>query len=112
MSGVYIKGMEMPRNCHECRLYEADIYFCSVADKGIDIADTEMGRCSFCPLIPVPEHGRLIEAERLKEVFRRNVVSGDVFNQLIDIAPTIIPASKEERYDKVFRVQIPHNNRV
>lgn len=32
---------------------------------------------------------RLIDAERLKEVFRRNVVSGDAFDQLIDIAPTI-----------------------
>lgn len=32
---------------------------------------------------------RLIDADRLKNVFHRNVISGDVFDQLIDIAPTI-----------------------
>ncbi len=31
---------------------------------------------------------RLIDADRLKEVFHRNVVRGDAFDQLIDIAPT------------------------
>ncbi|GEM_PF-2783301 len=45
-------------------------------------------------LPPIP-HGRLIEAERLKEVFHRNVASGEAFDQLIDIAPTIIPAIEE-----------------
>lgn len=38
------------------------------------------------------EHGRLIECERLQEVFRRNVVGYAGFKQLFDIAPTIIGA--------------------
>ena len=33
----------------------------------------------------------MIDADRLKEVFRRNVVSADAFNVLIDNAPTIDP---------------------
>ena len=40
-------------------------------------------------------HGRLIECERLQEVFRRNVVGYAGFKQLFDIAPTIIEADKE-----------------
>ena len=40
---------------------------------------------------PLPKgHGRLIECERLQEVFRRNVVGYAGFKQLFDIAPTII----------------------
>lgn len=37
---------------------------------------------------------RLIDADRLKEVFHRNVVSADAFDCLIDSAPTIDAVSK------------------
>lgn len=40
-------------------------------------------------------HGRLIECERLQEVFRRNVVDYASFKQLFDIAPTIVEEDKE-----------------
>lgn len=44
--------------------------------------------------IPLPKgHDRLIEAKRLKEVFRRN--TGYDYHDLIDNAPTIIEADKE-----------------
>lgn len=69
--GVYIKGMEMPQNCHECRLYEGDIYYCSAADKEIDISDSSEGKCQFCPLVPVPPHGRLIDADALMREFEK-----------------------------------------
>ena len=46
--------------------------------------------------IPLPKgHGRLIDAERLLTVIHRNTV-GDLFDQLIDMQPTIIEADKEE----------------
>ena len=82
MSGVYIKGIEMPTEGCVVSIYKINGKFYAGND--------------LCEVIPVPDHGRLIEAERLKEVFHRNVVSGDAFDQLIDIAPTIIPAEKEE----------------
>ena len=45
---------------------------------------------------PLPKgHGRLIECERLQEVFKRNVVGYAGFKQLFDIAPTIIEADAE-----------------
>lgn len=93
--GVYIKGMEVPKRCDaRCPFYGfKSIYDCSITKKAYNWGLTT--RPSDCPLIPVPDHGSLIEAERLKEVFHRNVVCGDAFDQLIDIAPTIIPSDKE-----------------
>jgi len=66
---VLIKGMEMPKACYECRMYEADIYYCAAAERDIDISDSSVGRCSFCPLVPVPPHGRLIDADALEALF-------------------------------------------
>ena len=44
---------------------------------------------------PLPKgHGRLIDADRLKEVFRKN--TGYDYHDLIDIAPTILEADKAE----------------
>ena len=104
MSGVYIPNMEMPSGCAECPL---EMYYfntgetrCRATNKVLEAAYRPTSyekRDADCPLIPVPDHGRLIEAERLKEVFHRNVVCGDAFDQLIDIAPSVIPASKEVR---------------
>lgn len=47
---VLIKGMEMPKACCECRMYEADIYYCVAAERDINIPSSDEGRCSFCPL--------------------------------------------------------------
>jgi len=97
--GVYIKGMEMPTNCMLCPLCveEADPAngeMCMVT--GTLMPPCTRERLDNCPLVPVPQHGRLIEADRLKEVFHRNVASGEAFDQLIDIAPTILPAEEGE----------------
>lgn len=86
MSDILIKGMEMPKSCHECRMYEADIYYCSTADRVIDIPDSSEGRCAFCPLVPVPPHGDLIDRDALPT---SRVEWEDIVN-----APTIIPAEE------------------
>lgn len=41
-------------------------------------------------------HGRLIDADRLKEVVHRNTVF-DVYDQFVDITPTIIEANRSEK---------------
>ena len=91
---ILIKGMEMPKyGCDHCFLRTGN--YCGRIEKDESVVEyaRKNERHPDCPLVPVPTpHGRLIEAERLKEVFHRNVVSGDAFDQLIDIAPTIIPA--------------------
>ena len=60
----------------------------------------DYGTSDFIDLVkngtPLPKgHGRLIECERLQEVFRRNVVGYAGFKQLFDNAPTIIEADKD-----------------
>lgn len=61
--GVYIKGMEMPLNCSSCQ-------FCFGANNicpWVREYATCKGRHSDCPLVEVPPHGRLIDADKLTE---------------------------------------------
>ena len=63
---ILIKGMEMPKNCHNCELltrvevtYGA-VYACQILN---EVIGNVMVRQIRCPLIPVPPHGRLIDAD-------------------------------------------------
>ena len=93
--GVYIKGMEMPNSCHECPLgfgggchmgRSADEYMCP-----------DHGRAEWCPLVHVPPHGRLIDAEALAERLwdGQCYFTGSIKRKL-QTAPTIIPAEEGE----------------
>ena len=70
---VVVKGMEMPESC-PCELLGTgyDLY-CSFA-RGIPARVKEYYECcqnnkrpSWCPLVPVPPHGRLIDADALEK---------------------------------------------
>ena len=81
---VYIKGMEMPVSCTRCPLSDDDVVFCHSAKKYIPM----LGHPTFCPLIEVPDHGRLIDADVLEEMCDNPfwcVWLGDIRN-----APTVI----------------------
>lgn len=98
---VYIKGFPLPNNCGACPLRLAwcreRIYMVTRPER--------------CPLVPVPEHGRLIDAdafERLEcngcdgacEALPCDCTNCDAecrcdFMLDIHAAPTIIPADKE-----------------
>ena len=92
MSGIYIPGMEMPTRCCDCKLYVEDIYFCQLLKRDIENPWADDGVELDCPLIPVPDHGRLIDAEELPWYLK------DV-TEIVD-APTIIPADKEAEHGK------------
>lgn len=87
--GVYIKDMELPKFCMDCFGFNHEYHFCSVTDKDVDCALPD-----WCPLVEVPLHGRLIDADALiaahKEVCSRSMK----FN--LDLAPTVIPAEEDE----------------
>ena len=51
---ILIKNMEMPSDCYECD-YHCGLNIIARAD------DTQ--KHPSCPLIPVPEHGRLIDVD-------------------------------------------------
>ena len=87
---VYIKGMEMPVFEHQ----SWDIR------KGADgkwyMVDTnaETSDGAWHEIVPVPEHGRLIDRATLRAEVKKHATPSDawVFS-LIRTAPTIIPAS-------------------
>lgn len=63
--GVYIRGMEMPKNCIKCKLCVS--YKCVLTGeiRWSDEFDYDSKRFEDCPLVPVPPHGRLIDADAL-----------------------------------------------
>ena len=105
MSDVLIRGMEMPRNCHECEVGGSaqmdDVDGCVFYHFSAGEQEAYHDRTpENCPLVPIPPHGRLIDADELlndsAEVCEDH---GDytecgVSHQQIADAPTIIPASK------------------
>lgn len=111
MSGVYIKGMEMPKSCDVCDfVFQIDEgalgthNYCVFPGNGVYVDDCIATRHKSCPLIPVPDHGRLIDKDALEKDISESVVfSGRERNaELIGAkkiinrlhrTPTIIPAS-------------------
>lgn len=107
--GVYI-SMEMPTSCRACHLKmnceDCEGWECvclplqmKIGYWGDLLADN---RREDCPLISVPEHGRLIDGD-VAEVISYTDESGDFADGVLYAAdwiaaqPTIIPADKEER---------------
>ena len=109
--GLYIPGIETPANCFECR------YICGLRDTQKFTAR----RHPDCPLVPIPPHGKLIDADALDEVIDGiwdcndlyfqpndkicdpNDCKGckwretmDCFRRMVKHTPTIIPAEVGE----------------
>lgn len=102
MSGVYIKWMQMPENCYDCP-FGADVdigvgvaHGCNLLKDFAQYADE---RHPDCPLIPVPDHGDLIDRNEYERVVRANSWTNPAVpiavNMIADRMPTIIPADKE-----------------
>ena len=60
---ILIKGMDMPSCCMFCPV--SNSAGCGLSNPPIIMTSKEMlaGRPDWCPLVPVPPHGRLIDAE-------------------------------------------------
>lgn len=65
--GVYIKGMETPDSCWNCPV---DKPLCTLW-QGMTVDEMDNGRHKDCPLVPVPPHGRLIDADALMHEFEK-----------------------------------------
>ncbi|MEE1214246.1 MAG: hypothetical protein U0L04_04630 [Bacteroidaceae bacterium] len=72
---ILIKGMEMPKSCLECRLYNDP--WCMARNRNqwrtAYNRPPNGERQNDCPLVPVPPHGRLIDADALIEAMARMV---------------------------------------
>ena len=122
MSGIYIPGMEMPDTCITCPLQFGGM--CYVQPAEIDeprvapTVDTCVARADWCPLVEIPDHGRLIDADALRASIKesidechkwaKEVSEGEMYARVsqslgtfvecslrIKAAPTIIPADKD-----------------
>ena len=100
--GIYIKGMEMPTSCMDCPL---EMPFCDLWTNekfaALKWVNRYEERHPDCPLVPVPAHGRLIDADALVEVFRKNrrTYHGDMLCEIITaiaMQPTIIEKEGDE----------------
>ena len=115
---VLIKGAKLPKSCFGCHLFNLDdrdlwcianhyAGCCRVLSKYIDENKFVNERHPDCPLIEVPPHGRLIDAdefknyirsgyEEMKHLFNENLKAATLvtegFCKDIDEAPTVIEA--------------------
>lgn len=95
--GVYIKGMEMPTSCAGC--------FNRGCGLGREVVLPSHQRHKYCPLVPVPPHGDLIDQDGYRDEFMDGVYDlcnddpdnnrANAIIDLFDFAPTIIPAEEE-----------------
>lgn len=114
--GIYIKGMEMPKDCWGCHFGHGDTGVCVVDFK----SHGDWNEPQNCPLVPIPPHGDLIDRDAIKEDLlydvemdsraldsmdlvgseRKNIQDDKDIKQncvtILDDAPTIIPAEEGE----------------
>ena len=102
---VLINGMEMPPDCRVCPF---EMYYMNTGKTRCGAAMRTLaenfktipfvGRAEFCPLIELPPHGRLIDADALTTV--TEMVNGEwkTYVEVFEIAdaPTIIEAEEGE----------------
>ena len=107
---ILIKGMKMPTRCFDCPMCEiSDIEICCSISIGVAVSYEEIDeqiaiqdRPSWCPLVKIPPHGRLIDADALIKSDRmvsKLMMFGEeyVYTQAeIDRSPTIIEAEESE----------------
>lgn len=107
---ILIKGMEMPTSCTECPCCRHDnwngetAHQCNVSFITFGAEDENWiynTRPNWCPLIELPPHGRLIDAEKLKsrivldeDASELKKISADI-RKWIDIQETVIEAEGE-----------------
>lgn len=93
---VLIKGMKMPSNCQNCFASDDECRFCRATKKYIPM----VGKPKFCPLVELPDHGDLIDAEEQMRLMRScEYDTYDDYNRafdMLDNAPTIISAERSK----------------
>lgn len=102
--GIYLPNMEMPKSCCECILAKlsptGETLICNYNLPTVPWDETPFD----CPLVPVPPHGRLIDADALANKHRtmayedggRKYSFHASAKAWVEEAPTIIPAQTEK----------------
>ena len=94
---VIAKNMKMPKSCYRCPMANDDFYLCGATEKYLE-NDSEERRPDWCPLIELPPHGRLIDADKL-DIHDISPVDGfcvlGVTEEDVGLADTVIEAEGE-----------------
>lgn len=117
---VIIKGMKMPHSCMGCRfcehgsINEWDLY-CGIDNKHVGNWDDKHinngWRRPDCPLVEVPPHGRLVDADWIREALNNTldalkknpkmeqqeihlIAAFSTLGKMLEDAPTIIEAEE------------------
>ena len=80
---VIVKGMEMPERCGQCFLRVGN------CEQRIYMEQRPKG----CPLVEIPPHGRLIDADKL---VRDTIYNKYITETILSNAPTVIEAEGSE----------------
>ena len=96
---ILIKGMEMPETCDECKFHcyhSRGEYICVATPLfyPFNLANSKGIRKDWCPLVKVPVHGRLIDADKLMRDISEYHVSDGKFQHWVDVQPTVIEAER------------------
>lgn len=100
---ILIKGMEMPESCSVCELCgcykesKGEVYRCDISMYVIKYFEKRLDNC---PLVEVPPHGRLIDADKTHEVLseyyhHRTGLQHEALKEALNRVPTIIEGEKE-----------------
>ena len=115
---IMIKDMEMPKNCKECPFSDHEAWCLIPGDWRERYYMPEDERSEHCPLIELPPHGRLIDADELmkkvKNVEYKCIMAGKMYpdsflnnagkscvewwyvEDLVENAPTFLEAEDKE----------------
>ena len=101
MSNILIKGMEIEENCVNCPARHGAECWASHCAR---IPDYHKSRPSWCPLVPVPPHGDLVDRDEIIEAgkshptYKNSKIVKAVVDKaccLLKTATVVIPANKE-----------------
>lgn len=98
---VIVEGMKMPKNCKECVIEQVDEdcihYWCPLLQKNTN--NYYRRRLSHCPLVELPSHGRLIDADAalrdgwtINRTYSKSPTVTVYEVKAIDDLPIIVPA--------------------
>ena len=105
MAGIYIPNMQMPKTCYDDCPCQGIHWYNPLNESTKPMTGKRLDNC---PLIPVPVHGRLVEADAVEEqidewidaVGYATIGKGlSYYGELlgcIEDAPTIIPADGKD----------------
>lgn len=114
---ILIKGMEIPENCKTCPFirneygleeYE-EIYYCRCSLTQMPPKNPAFARSKNCPLVEIPPHGRLIDADEMfiefvtegqrskrYKIGEKWELNGEEIRGVISRLPTIIEAEVDD----------------